>query len=153
MLERVSTIEDLLSRAGGHRRPGASESQIASAEHRLGVRLPDDLRAFLRWSNGWEDEFGETWLVLDGTEEISDRNDSGFREAFPGYVAFGGNGGLETYALHCPRGDIPTAVVAIDRNSASAEDIWRIAPSVTDALARLLDSPAGPWEADENDQP
>ncbi len=149
----MSTIEDLLSRVGGRQRPGASESQIASAEHHLGVRLPDDLRAFLRWSNGWEGEFGETWLVLDSTEEITDMNDSGFREGFPEYVAFGGSGGLETYALYCPRGDVAGAVVAIDRNSASAEDIWPIAPSVTDALARLLDSPSGPWKAPAKDQP
>jgi hypothetical protein len=138
MLEGVATIEELLNRAGGTRRPGATDEQITSVEHRLRVRLPDDLRAFLRWSNGWDDDFGETWLVLDGTDALADSNDSDFRDGFPAYVAFGGNGGLETYALHYPSGDHPRSVVAIDRNSASAEDIWPIAPTVTSALIRLF---------------
>jgi hypothetical protein len=144
----MPTIQYLLTSAGGRPRPGADETQIRSAELRLGVRLPDDLRAFLLWSNGWDEEFGETWLVLDSTDSITDRNDDGFRDGFPKHVAFGGNGGLETFALHYPGGECPESVVAIDRNSASAEDIWHIAPSVTGALARVLRQPSGPWDAD-----
>jgi hypothetical protein len=141
----TATIDELLQQAAGDRRPGATEEQIDALEKQLGVRLPDDHRAFLSWSDGWDGEFGDTWLVLDNTEALADGNDESFRKSFPGYVAVGGNGGLETFALDYRKGTGASGVVAIDRNSASPDDIWRIASSLTGALERLLDQPDGPW--------
>ena len=128
------------------RRHCAAFSRIEALEARLGVRFPVDYKDFLRWSNGWDGNFGETWLVLDDIDSVIDANDEGFREGFAGYVAIGGNGGLETYALDYRSGPEPAAVVAIDRVSADADDIWRIAPSLTESLARLLAEPSGPWD-------
>lgn len=140
------TIEEMLEQAGGGRRAGATEDQIDALEKRLGVRLPDDHRAFLSWSNGWDSEFGDTWLVLDDIDAIADGNDHSFRKGFPGYVAIGGNGGLETLALDYRNGANPAGLVALDRNSASPEDVWRIASSLGGALERLLEQPEGPWD-------
>jgi hypothetical protein len=142
MVNVGGAIQELLTQAGGDKRPGASEAQINELEQRLRVRLPDDLREFLGWSNGWDSEFGETWLVLESLDGIADANDDGFRDDFPGYVAIGGNGGLETFALDYGGGIAPTALVAIDRNSASAQDIWYIASSVAEELRRLLSQPS-----------
>jgi hypothetical protein len=142
----VKTIIEMLTEAGGSRRPGATDAAIAEAEAQLGVRLPDDHAALLRWSNGWEGEFGDTWLVLDDSDSLPDANDGGFREGFPGYVAIGGNGGLVTYALDYRQTAQPDALVAIDRVSADEEDIWPIASSLTESLARMLVQPEGPWD-------
>ena len=140
-VDSIETIREMLKDAGDNERAGASAAAIAELEARLAVRLPDDHKAFLRWSNGWEGEFGETWLVLDDIKSILDANDEGFRKDFPGYVAIGGNGGLETYAFDFRQGDHPPAVVAIDRISGDEEDIWPVAPSLTASLARLLIDP------------
>ena len=142
----TSTIDELLDEAGGDRQSGATEDQIDALERRLGVRLPDDHRAFLSWSNGWDSEFGDGWLVLDDIDAIADSNDESFRKSFPGFVAIGGNGGLETLALDYPKAANPSGVVALDRNSGSPDDIWRIATSLTGALNRLLVQPDGPWD-------
>jgi hypothetical protein len=142
----MKTIVEMLSDAGDHGRPGADDAAIAEVEARIGVRLPDDHKAFLRWSNGWEGEFGETWLVLDDTDSISDANDKAFRESFPGYVAIGGDGGGQTYALDYRQGDRPEGLVAMDRVSADVEDIWPIRASLTESLACLLEQPDGPWD-------
>ena len=49
--------------------PPASEEQIATAEKRLGVRLPPSYRAFLKVSNGWH--YPNPFVArVAGTEEI-----------------------------------------------------------------------------------
>lgn len=142
----MKTLIEMLTDAEDNKRPGATDVAIRSLEARLGVRLPDDHKNFLRWSNGWDGEFGSTWLSLDDVESIADANDDGFRESFAGYVAIGGNGGLETYALDYRDGPQPNALVALDRVSADLDDIWRIGSSLTESLARLLVEPRGPWD-------
>lgn len=64
----------------------------------------------------------------------------------PGYLALGGNGGLETYAIRLADGDMPELVVAIDRNSSDPDDIWPIAATLAEALERLRVQPDGPWD-------
>jgi hypothetical protein len=142
----VKTIIEMLIEAGGTRRAGATDEAIADVATRLGVQLPDDYAAFLRWSNGWDGEFGGTWLVLDAIEAVPDANDGAFRDDFPGYVAIGGNGGLETYALDYRGGGDTGGLVAIDRVSGDPEDMWPIASSMTESLARIFVQPAGPWQ-------
>ncbi|HLY12827.1 MAG TPA: SMI1/KNR4 family protein [Candidatus Limnocylindrales bacterium] len=141
-----TTMIELLASANGSMRPGASESDIEEAEAQMGRRLPEDLRSFLRWSDGWEGTFGDTWLVLESAEQIVRISHSSFREAFPGFIAIGGNGGLEVYALDYRGGDRPTGIYAIDPNSLDEQDAWLIGPSVTASLWRLLVQPHGPWE-------
>jgi hypothetical protein len=145
----MASIEEILAIEHGNRVPGATDEDIADAEHRIGVVFPVDYRAFLRWSNGWSGDLLDWPLILDGTEDLPDRNDVNFQEFFPGYLAIGGNGGLETYAVRLDASGAPSGVVAIDRNSSDSEDVWPIAPTIAAALARLRIQPLGPWESKE----
>lgn len=137
----------LLEKAGNHRRVGLAEPEIAALAHDLGIKLPLDYRAFLSWSGGWEGRFGERWLVLDHPRGVRLANNDAFRELFPGYVAIGGDGALETFAFRCEPRAFPTALVAIDRNSSDPEDIWPMASSLTESLELLLRIPNGPWQS------
>jgi hypothetical protein len=64
LLRRVSPIaveRSYQGAADGHSpswlgSPGAGEAEVARHEQRLGVRLPPSYRAFLRASNGWDEE-------------------------------------------------------------------------------------------------
>ena len=120
--------------------PGATEAQIDAVERRLGVKLPDDLRRFLRWSNGWEGTFRASWLVVWSTDLI---NELGQGE-IEGLVSIGGDGGLECYTLDYRTGSF-SGVVSFDENSSDPADMWPIATGFTEALLRLGDQPAGPW--------
>jgi hypothetical protein len=116
---------------------GATEEEIRRLEETLGVRLPPDHRQFLRWSNGWEGECGESWLVLDGIAEMLASNDPALTEGFEGYVFFGGDGGLESHAFEYLGSPLPRRVVAIDRNTNALDTFWPLGASLTEALRRL----------------
>jgi hypothetical protein len=141
----MASIAEILAAQEGETRPGATEEQVSAAEREIGLPFPEDLRAFLRWSNGW-DGWLEGWpFNLDGTHELPAANDESFQKSFPGCLAVGGNGGLETYAVRRdPSGS--SIVVAIDRNSASVADVWPIAATLTEAVDRLRTQPTGPWQ-------
>src|SRR5262249_39708613 len=81
-----SHVPNNIREAGWCGQPPASESEIQSAETRLGIVLPPSYREFLKLTNGWsvfDDFFGRLWSV----EEIGwvrvlypDRADSAIRE-------------------------------------------------------------------------
>lgn len=117
--------------------PGRPTDEIAGVEAALGHRLPSDYRDLLAWGDGWEGWIGEAYLRLHGLADLPWANDADFRQAFPGLVAIGGNGGLETYALDFRRGGSMSGVVAVDRNSSDERDLLPIAQTFSEALVRL----------------
>jgi hypothetical protein len=111
--------------------PGAGEGEIQRLASLAPVRLPAELLALLRSSNGGEGELAlpPGWFVLDPVEEIIRcLGEPQEREQFPGFVFFGGNGGLERIALDCREGTEPWPVMMIDP-IAGPESSERIAPS------------------------
>jgi cell wall assembly regulator SMI1 len=50
--------------------PGATSAEVESVEAGLAVSFPDDYRAFLQWSNGWEGWLGEAYLALHPTSDL-----------------------------------------------------------------------------------
>jgi hypothetical protein len=94
-ITRLLTALELIQ----HGRAGAAMEDIRAAEDQLGRTLPDDHRAFLMWSNGWEGLYGESYLHLGSIDDILLANAPDFQESFPGLIAVGGDLGMETYAL------------------------------------------------------
>lgn len=128
--------------------PGATPTHIRWAERQLAITLPDDYRAFLLWSNGWEGTLGKAYLQLVPLHELSGANDEAFRSTYPGALAIGGDGGLETFALDYRRGQAPPRLLAIDRNNPFPDSVRRIGPSFAAGIARLRRDPDGPWDSD-----
>jgi SMI1 / KNR4 family (SUKH-1) len=146
------SLESLLEIEEGSAASPASEEGIADAERRIGRRLPEELRAFLRRANGWTGRLNGWDFLVHGTEELVAANDEAFNLSFPGYLAWGSNGGLETYAAHFDASGALDQVVALDRNSSSPDDVWPIAPTIASAIQRLEVQPLGPWQRSENAQ-
>jgi hypothetical protein len=48
----MARVLDALERSAHTRNPGATGDELAATERALGRTLPDDVRAFYRWSNG-----------------------------------------------------------------------------------------------------
>src|SRR4249919_1028370 len=65
----AETVLEHKTSAGWLGEPGATETEINSAEQRLGVQLPPSYRAFLAEGNGF-DHIGPFIYRLYGTEEI-----------------------------------------------------------------------------------
>jgi hypothetical protein len=103
------------------------------------VRLPDELLDLLRFSDGGEGELAlapcwfvlaPCWFVLDPVAEIIRSLRTPVEQAeYPGFVFFGGNGGLERIALDARDGSEPWPVVMIDP-IAGAGSAERIAPDM-----------------------
>jgi hypothetical protein len=72
---------------------------VTEAQGELGVQLPADYVQFLRWGDGWEGWVGKSYVRLLGRDDLPWANDADFRLGFPGLIAVGGDGGLETFAL------------------------------------------------------
>jgi hypothetical protein len=117
--------------------PGLTDIQIADLELALGRRLPGDYARFLRWANGWRGTHGSAYIALASVEDLVWMNDDEFRSAFPGLIDIGGDGGLESYALDYRNAGAPPGLVAVDRVSASPEDIWPLATGFVAGLAVL----------------
>jgi hypothetical protein len=93
----MTMTSDWVHRAG--LRGGASDAELDEAEHRLGVRLPDDYRSTMRQSDGGDAGFGESWIVLWPVADLAERNeDYQAAECAPGFTYFGSNGANEGYA-------------------------------------------------------
>lgn len=83
----------------GYQLPGANDGEIAALEARLQVSLPDDYRAFLRASNGFNDDVGKGYLVLWRLDELAGGADYGIFEPGAGHVLIGSNGGPTAYGI------------------------------------------------------
>jgi hypothetical protein len=129
--------------------PGAAEDAIRRLVSLSPVRLPDELLDLLRFSDGGEGELAlaPCWFVLDSVAEIvRGLQDPVEREEYPGFVFFGGNGGLERIALDAREGAEPWPVVMIDpiAGAGSAERIASSMADFVDAIGLVLpdDDPA-----------
>lgn len=80
--------------------PGATPDAIAGAERALGIILPAEYRAFLRFSDGYNGEIDGHYLVLWGTEALVNLA-SGYHLLPPNeqQVLIGSNGGPTAFAL------------------------------------------------------
>lgn len=108
--------------------PGASEQQIARLVASSPVPMPDAFLEFFRFSNGGEGDLALPPLifVLDDVDTvIGGLHDPFLAENFPGFLFFGGNGGLERIALDLRGGNPPWPIVMIDpiAGPSSAEQI------------------------------
>jgi hypothetical protein len=100
----------------GFQQPGANQAEIEECETKLGITLPDDHKAFLSISNGFNDEVGQGYLVLWSIEELIWADGYEVFELRPHRFLIGSNGG-------------PTAYGVIDGNYISIPFVF-----------------AGPWE-------
>ena len=82
------------------KRSGAMSSALDRLQADLGSVVPDDDLEFLLESNGGEGLVGESYVTLWAAEDILRVNEMyGVREAAPGLVLFGSDGGGEGYAF------------------------------------------------------
>lgn len=111
----MDDIEDLLV-IGFRLRAPAPELSIADAEDAIGLKVPPVLRHLLLQSDGREGSLGSgrEHLHLYSVAELEEYNDEEFRSAFPGLLAIGDNGGLETYALDLQSSPEHPPMVRID---------------------------------------
>ena len=96
--------------------PPASEENVLQLVQSCKVKLPDEYLALLRFSNGGEGDLALPPLlfVLFDVEEVLEMlKDSFYREEFPDFLFFGGNGGLEKIAFNLRNGE-PYPIVMID---------------------------------------
>jgi SMI1 / KNR4 family (SUKH-1) len=79
---------------------GATPEAIAGAERVLGIVLPEDYRAFLQFSDGFNGEVEGRYLVLWGTDELVS-NASGYDLLPPNQrqVLIGSNGGPTAFGI------------------------------------------------------
>lgn len=61
----------------------AAEGQIAEVENELGLQLPDDYKEFLRTTNGFEGEIGETIVIFEPAENIIQATQDSCADFFP----------------------------------------------------------------------
>jgi hypothetical protein len=82
----------------GYRLPAAGEEDIRACEARLKVKFPEDYRAFLLASNGFNDDVGDRYLILWNIEELAGGDDYDIFEPRSDGFLIGSNGGPTAYA-------------------------------------------------------
>ena len=92
--------------------PGASEVAVNLLRAAAGIELPGEYVELLRFSNGGEGPLPDPYYVfcLDQAEYASHPENV---SRFPDWFVFGGNGGLELFALDLT-GTCPWPVLAFD---------------------------------------
>jgi hypothetical protein len=78
--------------------PGATSTEIATCEQRLGIAFPDDFKAFLQHSNGFNDALGEGYLVIWSADELAAAEGYEIFAFTPERFLFGSNAGPTAYA-------------------------------------------------------
>jgi len=99
------------------RAPGASESELAKLRAKAPATLPVELLELLRFSNGGEGPIAlpPECFCMDSVDEIvNGLSDEFLIAAFPGFLFFGGNGGLERIAVDLRNKNAPWPIVMID---------------------------------------
>ncbi|WEZ85595.1 SMI1/KNR4 family protein (plasmid) [Rhizobium sp. 32-5/1] len=83
----------------GFQQPGASPGEIEECETKPRIALPDDYKAFLSISNGFNDEVGQGYLVLWSIEELSWAGGYELFELRSHRFLIGSNGGPTAYGI------------------------------------------------------
>ena|SRR5664279_2308214 len=77
----------------------ATEEQIAILEMQLGINLPDDYRAFLKFTNGFDGIVNEFVANFAPVDKIYQRTQDTCAEFFPWAIYIGTNGNLEMFVI------------------------------------------------------
>jgi hypothetical protein len=96
--------------------PPASEENILRLIQSCKVKLPDEYLDLLRFSNGGEGDLALPpllFVLLNVDEVLEMLKDNLYREEFPDFPFFGGNGGLEKIAFNLRNAE-PYPIVMID---------------------------------------
>jgi len=124
----------------------APDDLLTQAEHRFGVRFPQDYREFLATEGGMSRFVppADGFLVINPVEELVPVNEAGeWQERFPGSVVIGGDGSRE-FLTYDFRQD-PPSLVLLD---VSAQD-WSSAIHQAGSLSTLLEQfPRTGWNFD-----
>jgi hypothetical protein len=117
----------------------AEESCVASLSGAFGKPLPQDFLTFLKLSNGGEGELGvwPGWFIIWAAETVPERNKAyEVADRYPGFVAFGSNGGGEMLAfdLRCA-GTCP--IVALPFIGLDVEEAMPVAPDFSAFVKQL----------------
>ncbi|GGT44131.1 hypothetical protein GCM10010271_55090 [Streptomyces kurssanovii] len=125
----------------------SNDDEIAHAEHRFGVRFPEDYQHFLA-TEGSIARFvppADDFLMINAIAELIEVNEAGdFQERFPGSVVIGGDGSREmlTYDFR----QEPPSLVLLD---VSAQDWSSAIHQATSFTALLEQFPETGWKWDE----
>ncbi len=109
----------------------ASQDELRTVEQTLGVDLPEELRALLSAHNGWERWYGDTYVMVYGTNALVAVNQE--LERLPGFLAFGSDGSRELIGFDLRRH--PSPVVMVDITAAG----WGDALFQAESLAEFMD--------------
>ncbi|MBA3946757.1 MAG: SMI1/KNR4 family protein [Herpetosiphonaceae bacterium] len=112
--------------------PPASEAAIQALVEHVGVQLPDEYLALLRYSNGGEGELGiePLWFSIFPAEEVLQSNqDHALATYLPGYLAFGSNLGLEILLFNTKEGH-PWKVYYVPNIGMDERDVLESAPDL-----------------------
>ncbi len=119
--------------------PAAPDSSIQELLNTLGFSLPDEYLDFMRLANGGEGELGiwPGWFILWAIENVVEWNkDYEVADRYPGFLAFGSNGGGEMLAFDL-RNQEPFPVVALPHIGFDAEDAMFVAHSFHEFVNHL----------------
>ncbi|TAV62064.1 SMI1/KNR4 family protein [Rhizobium leguminosarum] len=83
----------------GYQLPGANLSEIEACETSLLIILPEDYKAFLRISNGFNDEVGQGYLVLWSVAEPAKADGYQLLEFQVDRFLIGSNSGPTAYGI------------------------------------------------------
>ena len=83
----------------GFQLPGAGPAEIAAREASLGITLPEDYKAFLRTSNGFNDDLGKGYLILWNIDELAMADGYEIFALQPDRFLIGSNGGPTAYGI------------------------------------------------------
>lgn len=115
----------------------ATETEIEELKSLIKIELPESFLNLLRFSNGGEGDIALPPLIfrLDEVQEIINlRKNEFYKNEFPNYLFFGGNGGLEMIAFDLRK--MPYAIVMIDP-IAGEESAIEIAPNITEFIKAI----------------
>ena len=112
-----------------------SIEDLRAAETELGVSFPDDYSAFIVSSGRVDRDFGGSWLMLYGVEELAPLNRSyDHSERYPGLVLFGSDGGGEGVGFDFRSN--PPRIVLVNYVSAGWHEAIVQADTFTDFMAQ-----------------
>ena len=117
--------------------PAGTADGVIAAEVALGVKLPEDYKAFLRLHDGAEGFVGDHYLVLWRAGELHQFNrEYQFPDHAPALIGFGGDGGGEAFAFDTRR--VPFPIVIVPLIGMSIDDAIPVANSFSGLFHRMI---------------